>query len=546
MSLSVEHLAYAHPGGDILFDDVSFKCPRGVVSALVGGNGVGKTTLMRLVAGELDALDGDIAIAGEVHYLPQDLGIGDTDVTVKELLTAVAPKHLAAAGKQLIEVESRLIAGDDQAAFEIGDALDAWGGAGGYQLEATWDEACRRVLGDGLSAVGDRMVSTLSGGERKRLVLDVVFALDPEVVLLDEPDNFLDIPAKNWLGECLQQCDATVLLISHDRELLSTAADRIVTLEASGAWVHGASYRTYDDARAERQERLAADVARWEEEERRLFQFYKTMKQRAASNHRNAARADAAETRWKKYVEAGPPPPPAPRHPITPKLVGADSGRVVLRCDGLGVDGLVLPFSGEIHFGDRVGLVGPNGTGKSHLMRTFAGELAAGDGAFTYGARINMGYFSQMNRRVEFDDSELFEIARRRVTNDTAAMGALGRYGLAGASDRLVDTLSGGQRARLDVMCLELDGANLLLLDEPTDNLDLESSEVLQDALTAFTGTVIAVSHDRAFLRSLSTFWHIDADGIVREFPDVDSVMAVLQGDVAASSVREARVLTAD
>ena len=543
MSLSIEHLAYAHPGGTVLFDDVSFKVPAGTVSALVGANGVGKTTLMRLIARELDALDGEIAASGEIQYLPQDLGVGDTDITVRRLLTRAASPHVATAGERLADIETRLAEGDDSAAFEIGDALEQWGSLGGYQLEATWDEVCRRVLGLGLDEVGDRQVSSLSGGERKRLVLDVVFESEPAVLLLDEPDNFLDIPAKQWLHERLARTRSTVLLISHDRELLSSSAQRIITLEASGAWVHGGSYATYDEARHQRQERLAADVSRWEEEERRLFQFYKTMKQRAASNHRNAARADAAETRWKKYVDAGPPPPPAPRHQITPKLVGADSGRVALRCELLEVTGLVQPFSAEVHFGDRVGIVGPNGTGKSHLMRTFAGELASA-GAFTLGSRINLGYFSQMNRRAEFETDTLFEIARGRVSGDTQAMGALGRYGLAAAADRKADTLSGGQRARLDVMCLELDGCNLLLLDEPTDNLDLESSEVLQAALESFVGTVIAVSHDRAFLRSLGVFWHLDEHGVVREFPDVDTVMPVLIGEHPPESVRQARTLT--
>lgn len=542
MTLSVEHLAYAHPGGQILFDDVSFKVPLGKVAGLVGANGVGKTTLMRLIAKELTALEGEVSVTGDVHYLPQDLGIGDTDVDIRTLLTASAPPHVAEAGAALADVERRLADGDDRAAFEIADALDRWGSLGGYQLEASWDEACRRVLGAGLGELGHRPVSSLSGGERKRLVLDVVFELEPGVLLLDEPDNFLDIPAKEWLQQRLAATRSTVLLISHDRELLCSATQRIVTLEENGAWVHGESYTTYDEARHARQERLAADLSRWEEEERRLFRFYKIMKQRAATSG-NASPADAAETRWKKFVAAGPPPPPAPRHQITPNLVGADSGRIAMRCASVEVDGLVQPFSIEAHFGDRVGLVGPNGTGKSHLMRVFAGENAPAGGSFTLGARINVGYFSQMNRRAEFEDNELFDIARRRLTTDTAAMGALGRYGLASASDRLPSTLSGGQRARLDVMCLELDGCNLLLLDEPTDNLDLESSEVLQSALEGFTGTVVAVSHDRAFLRSLSTFWHLDEWGVVREFPDVDSVMPVLTGATPADGARLAKVL---
>jgi len=546
VSLSVEHVAYAHPGGTVLFDDVSFKVPSGTVAALVGANGVGKTTLMRLIARELDALDGEVSVTGDLQYLPQDLGIGTTDVPVRTLLLRSAPANVAAAGEHLADVESRLASGDDAAAFEIAEALDRWGALGGYQLEATWDEVCRRVLGVGLVEAGDRPVASLSGGERKRLVLDAVFEIGPSVLLLDEPDNFLDIPAKEWLRRRLDETKATVLMISHDRELLSTATQRIVTLESSGAWVHGESYATYDQARFDRQARLAADLARWEEEERRLFRFYKLMKQRAAANPGNAARADAAETRWKRFVAAGSPPPPAARHQIRPKLVGADSGRVALRCDRLEVADLVLPFSGEIHFGDRVGLVGPNGTGKSHLMRTFAGELAPAAGTATIGARINIGHFSQMNRRAEFEDTTLFDIARGRLTTDTAAMAALGRYGLSSASDRLPSTLSGGQLARLDVMCLELDGCNLLLLDEPTDNLDLESSEILQEALDGFVGTVVAVSHDRAFLRSLGVFWHLDEWGVVREFPEYDEVLPVLTGDVAADSVRHAKPLTDD
>ncbi len=171
--------------------------------------------------------------------------------------------------------------GDESAGIRLGEAIGTWSGLGGYELEGAWDAACRRIVGSGLTEVGDRPAVTLSGGERKQLVLEVLFASDAEVLLLDEPDNFLDVPAKQALEERIRATKKTVLLISHDRALLSAACDAIVTLEGDGCWVHGASYATYREAREHRQTLMGDRLQRWKDEELRLRELVRLFKERA-------------------------------------------------------------------------------------------------------------------------------------------------------------------------------------------------------------------------------------------------------------------------
>ena len=225
-----------------------------------------------------------------------------------------------------------------------------------------------------LRDLAERPATTLSGGERKRLVLDLLFASDADVLLLDEPDNFLDVPAKRALERQIAASKKTVLVISHDRELLAAAVSWILTIEGNGAWMHAGSYATYPQAREERQRKLGDAVKRWKEEERRLFALMKMFKERARYSSDWAKKADAAESRWRRFADGGPPPAPVVDQQIRVRIRGGDSARKALVLEDVGIDGLVAPFSDEIHFGERVGLVGPNGGGKTHLMRAFAGE----------------------------------------------------------------------------------------------------------------------------------------------------------------------------
>lgn len=542
----VSNLAYAHPGGDLLFSEVSFKLSPGRHAGLVGTNGVGKTTLMRVLAGELPAAEGD-ADLGPFAYMPQDVGQGREAGTVREMLLRVAPARLQDAGLRALQAERGLASGSDPAVagMQLGQALADWSERGGYELEAVWDAACREVVRVGFDDVGARPAAALSGGERKQLVLAALFASDASVLLLDEPDNFLDIPAKRQLEARIATSKKTVLLISHDRELLSGATNSIVTLETGGAWVHPESYRTYVQGRRQRQERLGSRLEQWQREERRLFQYYKTMKQRAKISDVLAKRAAAAETRWRRFVDEGPPPAPASDQVVVMRIRGGDSARIVVALKDLGIDGLVEPFEEEIHYGERVGLIGPNGSGKTHLLSLLAGEATPHSGELRIGNRVSTGLFTQLNAKPEMAGRLVIDVVREREGEHQKAMGALARYGLQGAATRSTDTLSGGQRARLEILCLELEGHNLLLLDEPTDNLDIDSAEALEQALDGFNGTVVAVSHDRAFLRSLDRFLLLNHDGAIYSIPDGDLAIRALSDPAGAGEMRLVKRLSA-
>ncbi|MTB05848.1 MAG: ATP-binding cassette domain-containing protein, partial [Actinobacteria bacterium] len=389
-----------------------------------------------------------------------------------------------------------------------------------------------------------RLVSELSGGERKRLVLDLLLTSGADVLLLDEPDNYLDIPTRAWLEEQIRSCRSTILMVSHDRTLLERVATKIVVIEGAGCWVHGGSYTTFPEARAKRQEQLGDELKRWNDEERRLFHHMKMMKQRAAQNFKNATKANAAETRWEKFVAAGPPPPPVADQQIHVRLRGADAARRVARLEGVAIGNLFRPFSDEIHHGERLGLIGPNGTGKSHLLRALAGTVPPDHGAISYGPRTSIGTFTQINDRPDFIGRTCLDIVGERSFDDEKSMKALARYGLRTNARQGFDTLSGGQKARLEILCLELEGHNVLLLDEPTDNLDIESSESLEQALDGFEGTVVAVSHDRTFLAKFDRYLMITDDGGVYELPDYDVAMQALAAPGAVDGLRLAKSLT--
>jgi ATPase subunit of ABC transporter with duplicated ATPase domains len=543
--VTVARLAYAHPGGELLFSEVSFQVSPGSHVGLVGFNGVGKTTLLRILAGELSPDEGEVSLGGMAAYMPQDVGLADDARTVRELLLSLSPRALRLAGERVLAYEAALTAGDDAAGLNVGSAIADWSALGGYELEGQWDAACRRIIRQPFAEVADRAVVTLSGGERKRLVLEVLLGSDADVLLLDEPDNFLDVPAKLALERRIRASKKTVLMISHDRELLAGAVGSIVTLEGNGAWVHGGSYATYPAAREERQRRLGDAVKRWREEERRLFRLMKTFKERARYSSDWAKKANAAETRWRRFSDAGPPPAPVVDTSIAVRLRGGDSARRVLDLRSLGIADLVLPFSEEVHFGERVGMIGPNGSGKSELMRILAGLREPDVGELVVGPRVSPGLFTQLQTRADLTGQVVIEVVLGRVRGGgiQAAMAALARYGLAEAASRSYDVLSGGEKARLEILTLELEGHNLLLLDEPTDNLDIDSSEALERALESFAGAVVAVSHDRAFLRRMDRYLMVLGDGGVLALPTYDTAAQAISRPDAALAVPLAKAL---
>jgi sulfate-transporting ATPase len=544
--VDVAGVGHALPDGRVLFSDVSFRVGEGAKVALVGPNGAGKTTLLRMVAGDLPVREGSIARAGGLGVMRQFIGTITDSRTLTDFALSLAPPDLQAAGERLAAAERALHAAEargrlgsvaQRAQLRYADALTAWGEAGGYDAEVLFDTVSTVVLDKPWESTHDRLISTLSGGEQKRFALELLLRGPEEVLLLDEPDNFLDVPAKRWLEARLRACAKSVLYVSHDRELLAQTADQVVAVEGGSAWVHGGGFASWHDARAARHERLDELRRRWDEEHAKLRELMLMYKQKASYNSGMASRYQAAQTRLRKFEEAGPPPLPPRDQDIRVRLTGARTGRRAVICERLELEGLTYPFDLEVWYGDRVAVLGGNGTGKSHFLRLLARggsdphespvdgvKLApvAHAGVARLGARVRAGHFSQTHDRPDLADRSLVDVLwrgdeHRAGLDRQAAMGALSRYELAAAGDQRFGTLSGGQQARFLVLLLELSGATLLLLDEPTDNLDLASAEALEDGLASYRGTVLAVTHDRWFTRSFDRFVLFRGDGEVVE-----------------------------
>lgn len=525
--LEAAHLEYYLPDGRTLLGDVSFRVGEGSATALVGPNGAGKTTLLRLLTGELAPDAGSVTVTGGLGVMRQFIGSVRDESTVRDLLASVSAPRIRDAARAVDQAEHAMMAADeetDQTGVQMAyaQALADWGEAGGYEAETLWDVCTTAALGVPYDRAQFREVRTLSGGEQKRLVLEALLRGTDEVLLLDEPDNYLDVPGKRWLEERLRETRKTVLFVSHDRELLARAADRIVSLEPSpagaDAWVHGASFETFHEARRERFARFEELRRRWDEKHAQLKKLVLTLRQQAANSPDMASRYRAAQTRLRKFEEAGPPPEPPREQDITMRLHGGRTGLRAVTCAGLELTGLMKPFDLEVFFGERVAVLGSNGSGKSHFLRLLAGDQVAHEGTWKLGARVVPGHFAQTHAHPELAGRALLDILWTEHAQDRGkAMARLRRYELTEAAERPFDRLSGGQQARFQILLLELAGCTALLLDEPTDNLDLESAEALQEGLEAFEGTVLAVTHDRWFARSFDRYLVFGSDGVVRE-----------------------------
>ncbi|MCX5056382.1 MULTISPECIES: ABC-F family ATP-binding cassette domain-containing protein [unclassified Streptomyces] len=524
--LEASHLEYYLPDGRILLGDVSFRVGEGAVAALVGANGAGKTTLLRLLSGELKPHGGTVTSSGGVGVMRQFVGSVRDESTVRDLLVSVASPGIRRAAQAVDAAEHLILTVDDEASqMKYAQALADWAEVRGYEAETLWDMCTMAALGVPYEKAQWRQIRTLSGGEQKRLVLEALLRGPDEVLLLDEPDNYLDVPGKRWLENRLGETGKTVLFVSHDRELLARAAERIIAVEPSPAgsdvWVHGGGFGTFHEARQERFARFQELRRRWDEKHAQLKKLVRDLQQYAARSDDMASRYQAARTRLRKFEEAGPPPEPPRKQEIRMRLHGGRTGVRAVTCAQLELTGLMKPFSLEIFYGERVAVLGSNGSGKSHFLRLLAGEGVAHTGTATLGARVVPGHFAQTHAHPELMGRTLVDILWTEHARDRgAAMSALRRYELDRQGDQAFDRLSGGQQARFQILLLELQGTTALLLDEPTDNLDLESAEALQEGLEAYEGTVLTVTHDRWFARSFDRFLVFGSDGRVRETPE--------------------------
>src|SRR5215469_13087679 len=361
------HLSHVLPDGRVLLDDISFRVGDGVTAALIGPNGAGKSTIVRLLTGEMTPQSGSVSSSGGLGVMPQFVGGIRDDTTVRDLLLSIASPRLRAAASALDAAELAMMERDDEPTqLRYATALSDWGDAGGYETEVHFDECCMAALGISYDRCQWREVATLSGGE---------------VLLLDEPDNYLDVPGKMWLEQQLAATAKTVLLVSHDRALLAACAQRIITVEDRHVWIHGGGFATYVQARKERNERLDELRRRWDEEHEKLRQLMLMLKQKASYNSDMASRYQAAVTRLRKFEEAGP-----------PELAPKDQNvRIRLR----------------------------------------GGEQVAHDGAARLGARVSPGLFAQTHARPDLAGRTPLDVLMSEhalLVNE--AMAALSRYEL--------------------------------------------------------------------------------------------------------------------
>ncbi len=565
--VDVAGVRYELPDGRVLLDDVSFRVGEGAKVALVGANGAGKTTLLRIITGDLVPHAGAITRSGGLGVMRQmvaqgvstssttgkadsttgkaDSTTGEADsATVADLLLSVSPPRIRQAAAAVEACELALMETDDEKTqMRYAAALAEWADAGGYDVEVVWDVCTTAALGVPFERAKYRELTTLSGGEQKRLVLEFLLRGPDEVLLLDEPDNFLDVPGKIWLEERINESQKTILYISHDRELLNNTATRVVTVElgaaGNSAWTHPGGFASYHEARRARFDRFEELRRRWDEQHAKLRAQMLMYKQKAAYNSDMASRYQAAQTRLRKFEEAGPPTAQPREQQVKMRLKGGRTGKRAVVCEQLELTGLMKPFDLEVWYGERVAVLGSNGSGKSHFLRLLAGggsdpdveHRPVGDvavkpvdhtGRARLGARVRPGWFVQTHEHPELVGRTLLEILHRGDEHRDGmprepASRALDRYELAHAAEQRFESLSGGQQARFQILLLELSGATLLLLDEPTDNLDVESAEALEDGLEAFEGTVLAVTHDRWFARGFDRFLVYGADGSVYE-----------------------------
>jgi ATPase subunit of ABC transporter with duplicated ATPase domains len=455
--LEVLGLGYTLPGKRRLFKDVEFKVASGQRVALIGANGVGKSTLLRIISGEDQEYSGSVRVEGALLYMRQFVASADT--TIRQLLLGLLAPAVRAAGEELASAEDAAERDDsERAGLRYADAVVRWDEVGGYSEEGVWNAACGTVLGQPYGALAQRSIAELSGGEAKRLLLEALFRSAATTLLLDEPDNFLDLEGKQWLETRMIESNKSILFVSHDRELLARTAQKIVTIESDGSWVHAGTFGSYAEARTRRIENLEEDFRRYQEERQALVDTAKQYKRWAGISAKFASRAKASETRLRHFDEGTEAPERVVEQRVRMRLGGGRSGAIVLRATALSIPDVLRPFDLEVRFGQRVAIVGPNGSGKSHFLRLIAGLPVRHTGELMLGARIVVGYFSQTHDAPQLVGKTPLKMCQDLGLERGASMAGLRRYELDQRWDVSFENLSGGQQARLQILLLELRG----------------------------------------------------------------------------------------
>ncbi|MDE7450532.1 MAG: ATP-binding cassette domain-containing protein [Alistipes sp.] len=522
--ISLDNLTVSY-GGWTLFDNISFLINPKDRIGLVGKNGAGKTTLLRIITGEQQPTSGAVTINGEcsVGYLPQQMRVHDTTTLVEETAKAFEEvlrleAEIDRLTREIAERTDYESAAYEQLIHRLNDAQDHYHILGGETRDADIEKT---LLGLGFRREDfGRATSEFSGGWRMRIELAKLLLRRPSIFLLDEPTNHLDIESIQWLEEYLRNYNGAVLLISHDRAFLDNVTNRTVELSLGHITDYKVSYSKYVVLRAERR---AQQLAAYENQQRMIekteefiekFRYKPTKSNQVQSRIKQLEKLERLEVEEEDLATLNIKFPPAPR-----------SGQVVAEINEAGMSfGAKHVFSGAnfvIEKGDRIALVGRNGEGKTTLARMLVGQLTPTEGSVRIGANVNIGYYAQNQDDLMDGEFTVYDTLDRVAVGDirTRLRDILGAFLFRGEDiDKKVKVLSGGERARLAMARMMLEPRNLLVLDEPTNHMDMRSKDILKSAIMKYDGTVVVVSHDREFLDGMVDKVYEFRDGAVKEY----------------------------
>ena len=522
--ISLDNLTVSY-GGWTLFDNISFLINPKDRIGLVGKNGAGKTTLLRIITGEQQPTSGAVTLNGDctIGYLPQTMRVADTTTLAEETAKAFEEvlrleAEIEALTREIAERTDYESSEYEQLLHRLNDAQDHYHILGGETRDADIEKT---LLGLGFKRSDfGRATSEFSGGWRMRIELAKLLLRRPSIFLLDEPTNHLDIESIQWLEEYLRNYNGAVLLISHDRAFLDNVTNRTVELSLGKITDYKVSYSKYVVLRAERR---AQQMAAYENQQRMIekteefiekFRYKPTKSNQVQSRIKQLERLERLEIEEEDLSTLNIKFPPAPR-----------SGQIVAEINEAGMSfGTKHVFSGAnfiIEKGDKIALVGRNGEGKTTLARMLIGQLTPTEGSVRLGANVNIGYYAQNQDDLMDGEFTVYDTLDRVAVGDirTRLRDILGAFLFRGEDiDKKVKVLSGGERARLAMARMMLEPRNLLILDEPTNHMDMRSKDILKSAIMKYDGTVVVVSHDREFLDGMVQKVYEFRDGGVKEY----------------------------